>query len=593
MTVPSRSGPSRSGPSRSGPSRSGHARAKARTLFAAAAVATTAVALAVPAAASAATAHDRSTGTASGPAVFVQTDNTAGNQVVAYQRSGDGKLTLAGTYPTGGLGGQLTGSVVDHLASQGSLQYDAQQHMLIAVNAGSNSVTVFGVHGTRLHQRQIIGSGGQFPVSVAIRGNLMYVVNALRGGSVQGYRLSPAGRLAFLRGSHRRLHLSQSATPQFTNTPGQVAFSPSGSQLIVTTKANGNDIDVFGVRPSGRLSVSPVVNSEDSTVPFAIAFDQAGHLVIANAGTNSLSTFTLGSDGTVTLIDSVGTGQAATCWVALAGGTLYASNAGSANVSGYTSSASGQLTLLGQTATDPGTVDAAATPAARSCTCRPAGTASSMSSASAPAGHSPASAASPWRMRQAARASPLPDRSSPSPAGGSGRPPGAPQTGRPRLSAVDSDTDAQLLAALRAGDERAFVTLVHRHHAAMLRLASSFVPNVAVAEEVVQDTWVGVLRGIGGFEGRSSFRTWLFRILVNRARTAGARERRTIAVGDTGAVSDTGAAVAASQVRRRRQLAFAAGAVDRGGGGPPRGRQAGRPSSTLRSRTCPTASGRS
>jgi len=321
------------------PSRSGPARAKARTLFAAAAVASAAaVALAVPAAASAASIHGRSAGTATGPAVFVQTDNT------------------------GGLGGQLAGSVVDHLASQGSLQYDAAQHLLVAVNAGSNSVTVFGVHGTRLHQRQIIGSGGQFPVSVAIHGNLVYVLNALRGGSVQGYRLSPAGRLAFLRGSHRRLHLSQSATPQFVNTPGQVSFSPSGSQLIVTTKANGNDIDVFGVQPGGRLSASPVVNSEGSTVPFAIAFDQAGHLVIANAGTNSLATFTLGSDGTTTLIDSVGTGQAATCWVALAGGTLYASNAGSANVSGYTSSASGQLTLLGQTATDPGTVDAAAAP---------------------------------------------------------------------------------------------------------------------------------------------------------------------------------------------------------------------------------------
>jgi len=112
---------------------------------------------------------------------------------------------------------------------------------------------------------------------------------------------------------------------------------------------------------------------------------------------------------------------------------------------------------------------------------------------------------------------------------------------------VDSGTDTQLLAALRAGDERAFVTLVHRHHAAMLRLASSFVPNVAVAEEVVQDTWVGVLRGIGRFEGRSSFRTWLFRILVNRARTAGARERRTIAVGDTEAVSGAEAAVSASR----------------------------------------------
>jgi RNA polymerase sigma-70 factor, ECF subfamily len=112
---------------------------------------------------------------------------------------------------------------------------------------------------------------------------------------------------------------------------------------------------------------------------------------------------------------------------------------------------------------------------------------------------------------------------------------------------VGQDTDSELLAALRAGDERAFIILVRRHHAAMLRVACSFVPNVAVAEEVVQDTWVGVLRGIGGFEGRSSFRTWLFRILVNRARTAGARERRTIAVGDSAAVGESEAAVAASR----------------------------------------------
>ena len=112
---------------------------------------------------------------------------------------------------------------------------------------------------------------------------------------------------------------------------------------------------------------------------------------------------------------------------------------------------------------------------------------------------------------------------------------------------MDSGTDSELLAALRAGDERAFVTLVRRHHAAMLRLACSFVPNVAVAEEVVQDTWIGVLRGIGGFQGRSSFRTWLFRILVNRAMTTGARERRTIAVGDTTAVGESEAAVSASR----------------------------------------------
>jgi sugar lactone lactonase YvrE len=103
-----------------------------------------------------------------------------------------------------------------------------------------------------------------------------------------------------------------------------------------------------------------VVNSEPATVPFAITFDRAGHLVIAEAGTNALATFTLHRSGQVTLIDAVGSGQAATCWVAPAGASLFASNAGTATVSGYSASASGQLTLIGATSTDPGTVDASA-----------------------------------------------------------------------------------------------------------------------------------------------------------------------------------------------------------------------------------------
>jgi RNA polymerase sigma-70 factor (ECF subfamily) len=87
--------------------------------------------------------------------------------------------------------------------------------------------------------------------------------------------------------------------------------------------------------------------------------------------------------------------------------------------------------------------------------------------------------------------------------------------------------DAELVERLRAGDEAAFVDLVDRYHTSLLRLAATFVPSSAVAEEVVQETWLGVVRGIGGFEGRSSLKTWLFRILVNRARSAGVRERRS------------------------------------------------------------------
>jgi RNA polymerase sigma-70 factor, ECF subfamily len=79
---------------------------------------------------------------------------------------------------------------------------------------------------------------------------------------------------------------------------------------------------------------------------------------------------------------------------------------------------------------------------------------------------------------------------------------------------------------LRRGDERAFVDLVGRHHDTMMRLARSFVPSHAVAEEVVQDTWLVVLRGVAAFEGRSSMKTWLYRILINRARSVRVREHR-------------------------------------------------------------------
>jgi RNA polymerase sigma-70 factor, ECF subfamily len=109
---------------------------------------------------------------------------------------------------------------------------------------------------------------------------------------------------------------------------------------------------------------------------------------------------------------------------------------------------------------------------------------------------------------------------------------------RSRRRGAGEDADAELLARLRAGDEDAFVLLVARHHATMLRLASSYVSSTAIAEEVVQDTWLGVVRGIDGFAGRSSFKTWLLQILVNRARSTGVREHRSTAVGDAAPAVD-------------------------------------------------------
>src|SRR6059058_3363598 len=114
---------------------------------------------------------------------------------------------------------------------------------------------------------------------------------------------------------------------------------------------------------------------------------------------------------------------------------------------------------------------------------------------------------------------------------------------RPLDRRPDELADEQLVAALRDGDEGAFIALVGRYGPLMLRVARLYVRTPAVAEEVVQETWLAVLEGIDRFEGRSSLKTWIFRILTNRAKTRGERESRTVpfsalagADGDEGAV---------------------------------------------------------
>jgi RNA polymerase sigma-70 factor, ECF subfamily len=106
-------------------------------------------------------------------------------------------------------------------------------------------------------------------------------------------------------------------------------------------------------------------------------------------------------------------------------------------------------------------------------------------------------------------------------------------------SSADVGED-ELIRRLRAGDEQAFATLVDRHHAAMVRLARGYVRSRAVAEEVAQEAWIAVLRGLEKFEGRSSLRTWLYRVVVNRAISAGVHERVHLPVDDRELEEDNG-----------------------------------------------------
>ena len=290
-------------------------------------------------------------------AVFVQTDDPSGNSVVAYGRDRDGRLHEAATYATGGDGGVLAGSVVDHLASQGALQYDRRAGLVYVTNAGSNTISVFRAHGTHLRQVQVIGSGGTFPVSITVHGHAVYVLDARDGGVVQGY-LRLGDRLLRIPAWHRALGLDASATPEFTHTPGQVAFTPDGRQLLVTTKANTSAIDIFGVDRFGGIGRAPTVVSLPGAVPFAVSFDGNGHAVVAEAGPNAVQTFALRHDGLVP-VDTALTGQAATCWIVLNRGHAYLSNAGSATLSAYGVRPDGSLEAGAVTSTDGGTVDAA------------------------------------------------------------------------------------------------------------------------------------------------------------------------------------------------------------------------------------------
>jgi 6-phosphogluconolactonase (cycloisomerase 2 family) len=278
--------------------------------------------------------------------VFVQTNQPSGNAVVVFHRGHDGQLAAAGTYATGGLGGTAApGTESDRLASQGSLAYDRSEHTLIAVNAGSNTVSAFRIEGDHLRLSAVVPSGGQFPASVAISGDLVYVLNSGGPGTVAGFRLDH-GALVPIPGSARSLGLANTTPPNFLMSPGQVGFSPDGRQLLVTTKASTSSIDVFQVGPDGRLSAAPVVNPGATPVPFAFTFGPDGRLVSGEAGASSLTTYRLQPNGTLTGPQSASDGQVALCWVQQVGQYYFVANTGSNTLSSFRLGPDGQPVLL-------------------------------------------------------------------------------------------------------------------------------------------------------------------------------------------------------------------------------------------------------
>jgi 6-phosphogluconolactonase (cycloisomerase 2 family) len=162
----------------------------------------------------------------------------------------------------------------------------------------------------------------------------------------------------------RNLGLSNTTPPDFHHGVGEVAYTPNGQHLIISTKLSTNAFDVFSVGFNGALGATPVVTPSNFPLPFAFTFDSAGNVVSAEAGNSSVNTYTVNANGTLKSLGSATDGQAALCWISGANGYFFGSNAGSGNVSSFDENASGAPQLVNATAAvaHAGTIDSAVSP---------------------------------------------------------------------------------------------------------------------------------------------------------------------------------------------------------------------------------------
>ena len=265
--------------------------------------------------------------------VYIETNAAGGNAVAAYERHADGTLTWSADYATGGTG---TGA---GLGSQGSVALSTDGRTLVAVNAGSDDVSAFAVgrDGT-LHLVSRAPAGGTDPISVAIHGDLVYVLDAGGDGNIAGL-FSVGGHLFAVPGWTRPL--SGAGT-----SPEQIAFSPDGRVLVVTEKG-ANEIVTYRVGWFGRAG-APDVQASAGAAPYGFTFDARGRLFVSEAATSALSSYGVGPSGHLTTLSaSVVNGQLAACWVALApnGREAYTIDAHSSTISSYAIHANGSITL--------------------------------------------------------------------------------------------------------------------------------------------------------------------------------------------------------------------------------------------------------
>jgi 6-phosphogluconolactonase len=270
-------------------------------------------------------------------AVYTMTNSSMGNSILVFDRSADGTLSAAGSYPTGGTG---TGG---GLGNQGAVVLSQDDRWLFTVNAGSNDISVFAVEPTGLDLVDVVSSGGLMPISLTVDRDLLYVLNA--GGSVgdtdniSGFIVAADGTLSPLANSTRPLSAASTG-------PAQVGFTPDGSVLVVTEKAT-NNILTYTVGRDG-YATGPNVYVSSGQTPFGFGFGKRNQLFVSEAS-GAVSSYIAHPDGTLELVSpSVATNQIAACWVIVSKGGRFAydTNAGSGSISGFSIDFDGTIMLL-------------------------------------------------------------------------------------------------------------------------------------------------------------------------------------------------------------------------------------------------------
>jgi 6-phosphogluconolactonase len=269
--------------------------------------------------------------------VYTLTNSPAGNAVKVFDRAGNGTLTPVGEFATGGTG---TGG---GLGNQGALIQDGRS--LFAVNPGSDSVSAFKMTRQGLELVDTVSSGGDQPISLAVRDGLLYVLNAGGAGNISGFTVSRNVDLSPLAGTSRPL--SGSGTG-----PTQVSFDPDG-ELLVVTEQNTNLIDTYEVDDDSGLASGPNPQASTGVTPFGFAFDKREHLIVSEAfggapDQSAVSSYSV-DDGVIRPITpSARTTETAACWIVVTknGRFAYTTNTGSGSISGFRISHDGELSLL-------------------------------------------------------------------------------------------------------------------------------------------------------------------------------------------------------------------------------------------------------